>query len=333
MKIYYQEHGLELNDSFLENLDLFTVDGRYNYVAYLLADVNSVSIKVAKYAGKDKCELIENEEYGFCSLIKATERVLDKLEIENKTYSKVTGSAKRLEHRMIDRIALREAFINAIVHNDYSREVPPVVEIYSNRLVITSYGGLVEGLSIDDFFSGRSMPRNRELMRIFRDLDLVEHLGSGMHRILKSYSRSIFNVSENFLEIIFPYQDSFDFEIKPSNLENSVSDSISDSVSDSVNDSVSDQIRVLVNELIKDQVIGTVKQRLIGMIETILVKPSCRTADLAALFDVSEATIWRDVKKLNQLIKFVGSQKTGGYQATDFLLEKLSKAKKQNPYK
>ena len=209
LKIYYEERGLQLNEAFLKNLDLFTPDGKYNYVAYLLADINSVSIKVAKYAGLDKCNLIENEEYGYCSLIKASGKVLDKLEVENKTFTKITGAAKRLERRMIDRIALREAFINAMVHNDYSREVPPLVEIYSNRLVITSYGGLVEGLSEEDFFKGRSMPRNRELMRVFRDLEFVEHLGSGMSRILQAYNKNIFHISENFIEIIFPYEEEY----------------------------------------------------------------------------------------------------------------------------
>ena len=31
-------------------------DGKYNYFAYLLADENAVSIKVAKYAGLDKVD-------------------------------------------------------------------------------------------------------------------------------------------------------------------------------------------------------------------------------------------------------------------------------------
>ena len=35
---------------------------------------------------------------------------------------------------------MQEAIINAIVHNDYSSEVPPLFEIYSDRFVITSYG-------------------------------------------------------------------------------------------------------------------------------------------------------------------------------------------------
>ena len=206
LKIYYQERGFSLNDSFLNNLDLYTPDEKLNYVAYLLADVNSISIKVAKYAGTDKCDLIENKEYGYCSLIKATLRVLDKLDVENKTFTKITGSAQRLQRDMINKTALREALINAVVHNDYTKEVPPVVEIYADRLRITSYGGLVQGLSEEEFFAGRSMPRNRELMRVFRDLDLVEQLGSGVHRILHAYSRDIFKISDNFLEICFPFE-------------------------------------------------------------------------------------------------------------------------------
>ena len=53
LKIYYQERGLELNNRFTQSLELLTPDGQYNYIAYLLADENGVSIKVAKYAGTD----------------------------------------------------------------------------------------------------------------------------------------------------------------------------------------------------------------------------------------------------------------------------------------
>ena len=49
LHIYYESKGLALNDHFLENLDLLTDNGDLNYVAYLLADENSMSIKVAKY--------------------------------------------------------------------------------------------------------------------------------------------------------------------------------------------------------------------------------------------------------------------------------------------
>lgn len=41
-------------------------------------------------------------------------------------------------------------------------------------------------------------------MRVFRDLDLVEHLGSGVPRILRSYGKECFKFTENFLRMIFP---------------------------------------------------------------------------------------------------------------------------------
>ncbi len=206
LQIYYQSRGLRLNDHFAESLDLLTEDGNFNYTAWLLADNNGASIKVAKYAGTDKTDLIENEEYGYCSLVKAAKRVLDKLEIENRTLTKIT-SRERIEWRFVEPVALREAVINAFVHNDYSREVTPVFELFSDRIEITSYGGLPMGFSREDFFGCRSMPRNRELMRVFRDLGLVEQLGSGMSRILRVYDQSVFHLSSHYLSVLFPYSD------------------------------------------------------------------------------------------------------------------------------
>lgn len=66
---------------------------------------------------------------------------------------------------------------------------------------ITSYGSLPDGLSKSEFFEGYSIIRNKELMRIFKDLDLVEQLGSGIPRILQAYSKDSFDFSENFLRI------------------------------------------------------------------------------------------------------------------------------------
>jgi predicted HTH transcriptional regulator len=57
----------------------------------------------------------------------------------------------------------------------------------------------------DDFFSGVSLPRNPELMRVFRDLDYVEHLGSGIPRILEVYGRDAFVVSESFVRVVLPF--------------------------------------------------------------------------------------------------------------------------------
>lgn len=61
-----------------------------------------------------------------------------------------------------------------------------------------------EGLSQEYFFGGVSIPRNRELMRVYRDLELVEQLGSGIPRILETYGRECFVFMDNFIRMVFP---------------------------------------------------------------------------------------------------------------------------------
>ncbi len=55
----------------------------------------------------------------------------------------------------------------------------PKFEIFEDRIEITSAGGLPDALTQEEFFDGVSIPRNKELMRIFKDLDMVEQLGFG----------------------------------------------------------------------------------------------------------------------------------------------------------
>ena len=203
LHIYYESKGLALNDAFAQTLDLLTDDGRYNYVAFLLADENNVSIKVAKYSGTDRLDLISNNEFGYCSLLKATDLVLDKLSTENYIQTRKTEKF-RIDTPLWNKLAVREAVINAIVHNDYTNEVPPKFEIFSDRLEITSYGKIPAGLTEDEFFSGVSIPRNKELMRVFRDVEMVEALGSGMPVILSNYGRQSYEFLPHFIRQIIP---------------------------------------------------------------------------------------------------------------------------------
>ena len=41
-------------------------------------------------------------------------------------------------------------------------------------------------------------------MRIYRDLDIVESLGSGIPRILRAYGEDCFHFTDNFIRITFP---------------------------------------------------------------------------------------------------------------------------------
>jgi ATP-dependent DNA helicase RecG len=204
LRIYYQEAGLTLNDKFAENLELLTEDGDFNLAAYLLADENGNSVQVARYAGTDRVDLVESKDYGFCCLVKTCKAVLDRLEgVENRVMNRIT-SRERIDRPFWNPVALREAVINAIIHNDYTGELVPKFEIFSDRIEITSAGTVHPGREQDDFFAGYSNPRNKTLMRIFRDLDMVEYLGSGLPRILKAYPREAFTFSGRFIRITLP---------------------------------------------------------------------------------------------------------------------------------
>ena len=282
LKIYYEEKGLKLNEKFASNLELLTDDGYYNYVAYLMADSNGVSIKVAKYAGTNKVDLIENNEYGYCSLIKATKRVLEKLEIENKTAALITSTTRK-EQPLWNKVALREAVINAIVHNDYTTENPPVFEIFSDRIEITSTGGLSIIKNIDDFFSAYSNPTSRELMRIYKDLELVEHLGSGLNRILEAYDKDSFVIKQNYMKNIF-YKN-----------------------------------ETPLDGVVSGGVNGVVSGGVTELLEFIQTNPGLRANELSKHIDTPLRTVQRWLKQLKDenKIEFQGAPKTGGYVLKD----------------
>ena len=280
LKIYYEEKGFKIEENFLQQLDLFTDEGKYNYVAYLLSDNNTISLQFAKYDGDDTFHLIENQDFGFCSILKATKNILNKFELENITYTKITYP-ERKQIKLYDYEAIREAIINAVVHNDWSNEYSPKFEIFSNKLEISSHGGIAEGISKKDFLAGISAPKNKELMRVFKDLDLVEHLGTGIRRILKTYEKSIYHFYPNFIRMSVPFREN---EFAKIELDSSQTINLTET-----------QKSIL--KLIQD-------------------RPNITQAELARLLGVAKRTIIRNMKNLigdSYLIR-VGSDKTGYWQ-------------------
>jgi len=69
---------------------------------------------------------------------------------------------------------------------------------------MTAASYIAKGDAQKNFFAGYSIPRNKTLMRIFRDLEIVEYLGSGMPRILKAYNRDSYEFSSCFVRTVFP---------------------------------------------------------------------------------------------------------------------------------
>ena len=204
LEIYYKNAGYDVGKNFLKQLSFYNQNNEFNYLAYLFSDNNDVSIQIAKYKDDTIYDLEERIQVGKQSLLRVADEVLNKFKKENTIYTRITDS-KREEVKKFDEIALREIIVNALVHNDYSKGAYPSFEIFENHIEVSSFGGLPQNLTEEDFFEGFSLPVNPELIRIFHDIGFVERLGTGIRRVLRVYPKEIFKFSPNFIRVSIPF--------------------------------------------------------------------------------------------------------------------------------
>ena len=119
------------------------------------------------------------------------------------------------------------------------------------------------------------MPRNRELMRVIRDMVRGEQIGSGMSRILKAYDRSIFELSPSFTVVTFPFESAF---VTPN-----------------------------------DKIIGKIKEKPRTTLDVIRENPTATIAEFVELTRKSARTISRELKEYRTagLIRREGARKNG----------------------
>lgn len=130
-----------------------------------------------------------------------------------------------------------------------------------------------------DFFDGLSLPRNKELMRIYNDLGMVEQLGSGVPRILKVYSKDCFEFSDNFIRMIFPIKSS----LKDTHLGD-------------------------LSQKMSEKIVALIKMNLFVSMAT-----------MAQIIGKSSRTIEREIAKLKKSnrVKRIGSDKGGHWEIID----------------
>ncbi len=204
LKTLYAGRDMTLRENtYKQNLNLLTRNGSYNLMASLLSDANSYSIKVAVFRGTDKIDLIRRNEYGYRCMLVAAKQVLDYMEALNETEVDVGGSLRK-EQKLFDFACFREAWLNACLHNRWSRQTPPAVYLFENRIEIVSVGGLPDGLTLEEFYEGKSKPVNLELQQIMVQLDYIEQTGHGVPLIVARYGREVFDITENFITVTIP---------------------------------------------------------------------------------------------------------------------------------
>ena len=203
---YFSEKGIEFGEAQKKTLGLINRDGLYTNLALLLSDQCTHTIKVAVFDGIEKETFKDRYEFEGSLLRQMTEcyAFIDRY---NRTQSTFCG-LERIDKRDYPEEALREALMNCIVHREYALSGSTLINIFDDRIEFISLGGLPKGIGYDDIMLGISMPRNIKLANIFYRLRLIEAYGTGISKIMRSYSeqaqKPYIEVSGNAFKITLP---------------------------------------------------------------------------------------------------------------------------------
>ena len=206
-KVLNNSLNIKCDKNILKTFSLINNYEKYNNAAKIISDNNNLSgldivvygdsINVTKQreiiTGKSVFEMYDNA-----------------LEIfkNNYTYEKIENFT-RIKKELIPSSAFREALANALVHRSYDDKSNIRIQMFDDRIEVSSPGGLMPFLSKEEYLNGLvSKLRNPILAGVFLRLGLIEDLGSGIRRIKTSYRDTnvtpLFNVYENTIEVILP---------------------------------------------------------------------------------------------------------------------------------
>lgn len=127
-------------------------------------------------------------------------------------------------------------------------------------------------------------------MRVFRDLNLVEHLGTGIRKILKKYDKSIYHFFPPFIRVSIKYNEN-KFEYEDNRIVNKI------------------EGLMKVHEEI---------------VQLLLDKPNLTQVELASMLGIGKRKVRYNIKNLidKHHIERIGSNKTGKWQV---IIEKSEK--------
>ena len=223
LKNIFKNHNIEIDNSKFKTLNIINLNDEYTNLGLLLSDECPYSIKCAIFNGNSKLEFRDRKEFTG-SVLKQVNDTFEYLDLYNKTKGKIVG-LERIDTKDYPEYALRESLLNAVIHRDYNFTGSILVSLFDDRFEITSLGGLVRGINMEDLYNGVSESRNPNLANIFYRLKYVESFGTGIGRIMESYKEYdkeplISNTKNTFKVTLYNvnYVDKNNIKILPTNL-------------------------------------------------------------------------------------------------------------------
>lgn len=145
---------------------------------------SNTEIRVVKYKGRTATLEARESDQRFSDTAPELLEKAFKAIREKAGFSARVVDGKRVEMPMVPDMALRESLTNAVGHRDYFDPNGILVEIFDDRIQITSPGTLLPGQTIKNFADIRRH-RNPVLHRILNDAGWGEGLNLGVRAIYR----------------------------------------------------------------------------------------------------------------------------------------------------
>jgi len=117
-------------------------------------------------------------------ILATVEKVFNYFNAQNDT-REVESGPFRISVPEFDNRAFREGLVNAFSHRDYSVMQEIRIQIDGDGLSISSPGGFIEGISVDNLLTTEPRSRNAVLSDALKRIGLAEKTGRGVDRILE----------------------------------------------------------------------------------------------------------------------------------------------------
>ena len=88
------------------------------------------------------------------------------------------------KHFEIPTKVIREIICNAVGHRQIRAHSRVQVAVYDDRVEVTSPGGFFGGLTLEKMLQGRTAIRNTCIANVLSYVELIEHWGTGIQRVL-----------------------------------------------------------------------------------------------------------------------------------------------------
>lgn len=180
----------------LPSAGLVTDDGQITNGGLLLCDQGVLKQSrifctrwKGNYKGSIEEDALDDKEFQGASLITLLQNAEDFVRNNSKNPWSIRGMTRE-ERSDYPYKAVREVPVNALIHRNYQILGSEIhVEVFDDRLEITSPGGMMNGRRVQDMDIRHipSMRRNQVISDVFSRLGFMERRGSGIDRILNSY--------------------------------------------------------------------------------------------------------------------------------------------------